>query len=533
MAARRSRRVTPPRIVLPTVRTPFLVAGFIALASARDLRAQCADGSPPPCRAAARPAAAPPAASVAVLSFANAAGDSSAAFLASGIADAITARLSGVRRLTVASRAAVARVRDAAAMRTADIGRALGVTFLVSGTLRQVDGRLSVTAELVRAATGQQIWARQFDQPRAELLAIQGTIAQEVAAAILGPLRQEEQDVLAARPTRDPRAFELFLGTNGALWNADPVVLQRAVGSLENALRLDPSFTDATGRIAFLYGFAFNWNMAIPGMSPESLLTRGLAYANQALAADSNSVEAWNALTFALFFREPPDYAGALAAARRGLAIDSSDANIRANYATILRRLGDFASAQEEYRRVSAINPGVFQAVADQGFIAITLRRFPEARVLYDSALAIRDAWQNQFYAARTRLLVGDTAGARRAIARALDQVPLASRSLVLAAQAQVDARLGDTAAARATVEPLVAALGAEGPLGMREGTEIALALVALGERGRALDLLERVRPRSAWLWSYLILPWYDPIRADPRFQRLVREAAPPGAPRM
>jgi len=501
------------------------------LVAASPLQGQCPDGSPPPCRAAARPA--PPATSLAVLSFGNVARDSNAAFLASGLADAITSRLSGVRRLSVASRASVARVRDAEAIRTAEIGRALGVTYLVTGSLRQVDGRLAVTAELVRAATGQQAWARQFDQPRAELLAIQGTIAQEVAAAILGPLRPEERDVLAARPTRDPRAFELFLSTNDVLWNPDPVVLQRAIASLENALRLDPSFTDAMGRIAFLYGFAMNWNMAIPGMSPESLQARGLAFANRALAADSNSVEAWNGLNFVLFFREPPDYAGALAAARRGLALDSMDANVRTNYATILRRLGDFASAQEEYRRVIAINPRVYQAVADLGFVAITLRRYEEARTLYDSSLAIHDAWQNQFYAARARLQVGDTAGARRAIARALDLVPLSSRSLVLAAQAQVDARLGDTAAARATVEPLVAALGPDGPIAMREGTEIALALVALGDRARAMDLLERVRPRGAWLWSYLVMPWWDPVRADPRFQRLVRESAPPGAPRM
>jgi TolB-like protein/Tfp pilus assembly protein PilF len=515
------------------VRTPIVLAGFFALVTAREVRAQCPDGSPPPCRAAARAPVPPPVTSVAVLSFTNAASDSAMAFLASGIADAITTRLSGVRRLSVASRAAVARVRDAEDLRTAEIGRALGVAYLVTGSLRQVDGRLAVTAELVRAASGQQVWARQFDQPRTELLAIQGTIAQEVAAAILGPLSPPERDLLAARPTRDPRAFELFLGSNRALWSADPVVLQRAIASLENALRLDPSFTDAMGRIGFLYGFAMNWNMAIPGMSPESLQARGLDYANRALAADSNSVEAWNGLSFALFFREPPDYAGALAAARRGVALDSSDANIRANYATALRRLGDFASAREEYRRTLAVSPTVHQAAADLGFVALTLRRYEEARAWYDSSLAIRDAWQNQFYAARARLLVGDTAGARRAIARALDQVPLSSRALVLAAQAQVDARLGDTAAARATVEPLVAALGPDGPLGMREGTEIALALVALGDRTRALDLLERVRPRSAWLWSYLILPWYDPVRADPRFQRLLRESAPPGAPRM
>ncbi len=515
------------------MRPSALLAGLLALASARDLRAQCPDGSPPPCRAVVRAAGAPPATSIAVLSFTNASHDSADAFLATGIADAVTARLSGVRRLSVASRAAVTRVREIEDLRTAEIGRELGVTYLLTGSIRPDGGRLAVTVELVRAANGQQVWARQFDQPRAELLAVQGAIARGAAEAIVGPLRQEEQDRLAVRPTRDPRAFELFLSTNATVWNADPGPVQRAIGSLETALRLDPAFTDAMGRIAYFYGWAINWNLRMPGVAPESLVSRGLTYANRALAADSGSVEAWNALGYLLFFRDPPDYEGALAAGRRAVALDSVDAGLRNNYAVLLRRLGDFASAEEEYHRAIRASPQNIQAIADLGFLAFTMRRYGQARVWYDSAIAVRDAWQNQHYASRMRLLTGDTAGARRAADRALDMVPLSSRAMVLAAHAQVDAGLGDTAAARATLDPLVVALGPDGPVGMREGTEVAVGLVALGDRGRALDILERVRPRSAWLWSYLILPWFDPVRADPRFQRLLRESAPPGAPRM
>jgi hypothetical protein len=111
--------------------------------------------------------------------------------------------------------------------------------------------------------------------------------------------------------------------------------------------------------------------------------------------------------------------------------------------------------------------------------------------------------------------------------------VPLASRPLALIAAAQVEARAGDTAAARAMLAPLMAALGTDDPVAVREGYGTALALLALGDRDRAIALLERVRPRGAWLWSYLVMPWFDALRADPRFQRLIREAAPPGAPRM
>ncbi len=511
---------------------------------AAPLGAQCPDGSPPPCRAAARPGpgtargapegATAPAASVAVLTFADAGADSSAAWLASGLSDAVTARLSRVDRLTVASRTAVRRLRGAETMATADLGRSLGVAWLLSGTLRPTRDRIVASVELVQAGTGRQVWARQYDRPRSDLLGLQALVAQDAAGRILGGLRTDERGLLDARPTRDPRAFELYLGTAASMFVADPRNIQRAIAALEQALRIDPDYSDALGRLAYFYGFAANWNLTMPGLVPESLVTRGLAYADRALAADSSSVDAWSGRGYLLFFSDPPQYEASLASLRRGVALDTASMEVRNNYAAILRRLGDFASAEEQYRLLIQADPGQYQAVADLGFVAYTLRRYDEARRWYDSAIAIRpDAWQNQGFGARARLAVGDTAGARRAAARMLELVPLASRPQAIAVGAQIAARTGDTAAARAAAEPVAASLGTEGPLAVREGFETALALVALGERGRALDLLERIRPRGAWLWSYLVMPLFDPLRADPRFQRLVRESAPPGAPRL
>jgi len=468
-----------------------------------------------------------------VLTFTNGSRDSADAYLAAGLADVVTARLSAVHRLVVASRTAVARVHGVETMRTAEIGRALGVTSLLTGRVRRAEGQLMVTAELVRAATGQQLWSRQFEQPQSELLAIQGAIATDVAAALLGTLQPDERDRLVARPTRDPRAFDLYLRTNDAMWDADSRAVQQAIANLEAALRIDPNFSAAMGRMAYFYGWATNWGLLLPGMAPESAIARGLVLADQALAADSNATDAWLGRSYLLFFRDPPDYVGSLTAVRQGVSLDTANANLHNQYATTLRRLGDFASADAEYRLALRADPHMAQSMADRGMIALTLRRPAEAQALYDSAIAIRDAWQIRQFGTRAHLANGDTAGARREVARLLEQAPLASRSMALAAAAQVEARLGDTASARARVEPLVTALGADGPVRVREGFEIALALVALGDRDRAIALLERARPRGAWLWSYLIMPWFDPVRSDPRFQQLVRASAPPGAPRM
>ena len=117
---------------------------------------QCPDGAPPPCRGATRPAA-PALNSVAVLYFENATRDTNDAYLSDGITEEIISRLAGIERVTVRSRYLVRRYRGAALEDPAAVGRALNVTYLVSGSVRRAGGRLRVNAELIRAAGGAQV----------------------------------------------------------------------------------------------------------------------------------------------------------------------------------------------------------------------------------------------------------------------------------------------------------------------------------------------------------------------------------------
>ena len=107
---------------------------------------QCPDGTPPPCRSAARGTPAPT--SVAVLYFDNRSRDSADAYLAEGLTEQTIAQLGEVQRLTVASRFAVRRFRGDAAPEPATVGRALNVTYLVTGSVQRAGNRLRVTAEM-------------------------------------------------------------------------------------------------------------------------------------------------------------------------------------------------------------------------------------------------------------------------------------------------------------------------------------------------------------------------------------------------
>jgi len=148
------------------MRYRLLLCVLAATSLARPALAQCPDGTPPPCRRASLT----PSNSIAVLTFDNVSRDTSDAYLAEGLANDISARLAQVERLTVTSRTMVRRLPNSAAMTPQAMGRSLAANYLVNGGIQRAQGRLHVSVELLRAATGQTVWSSQFDRTTADLL---------------------------------------------------------------------------------------------------------------------------------------------------------------------------------------------------------------------------------------------------------------------------------------------------------------------------------------------------------------------------
>ena len=166
------------RIVAVTVVLASVGAGLV--------RAQCPDGSPPPCRAAA--VAAPRPTSVAVLYLDNASPDSTDDYLAEGLTEAIIVQLGQVARISVQSRSAVRRFRGAHVPDPRIIGRTLGVAYLVTGSVQRADRAVRVTIELAHTTTGLRVWGDQFIGADDSLFALQDDIARRVAEGVAGRL---------------------------------------------------------------------------------------------------------------------------------------------------------------------------------------------------------------------------------------------------------------------------------------------------------------------------------------------------------
>src|SRR5256712_5873716 len=475
---------------------------------------------------AAVPEHAAPAASVAVLYFETP--DTATAYLADGLTEAIITSLGRVERLGVKSRNAVRRFRGTAEDPTT-LGRALGVAYLVSGSVGRPGRGQSpaFTVELFRASDGMQAWGGQYESRDPALHANPDAAARAVATVITGALRPVERSALASRPPRDPGAYDRFLRANYELAQRTPRAVRRAIDQYECALRLDPGFTPALARVAIGYGLFLDWGWEYPGLSPEAVLSRGFDAADRALQQDSTAADAWMARGFLLRLPNPRTFPGVSEALLRSIALDPRNAEAHHQYGMALLWLGRDSAAADMYGRALQLEPERPITLFNLGRVAARQVHYAEARRWADSALAI-DPGADYAYVLRAlaEFRLGKPAEAR-ADAETAARLRSGFRVPGEAVLALVELQAADTPAARKRIQRLEREIRSAGNHTITDAAWVGRALVALQEPDRALELLERVRPRGARLWYYLRAPEFDAIRSNPRFAQLVAESAP------
>ena len=488
------------------------------LASAHWAAAQCPDGTPPPCARAT--AAAPGTNSVGVMLFNNLTRDTAYAYLSDGLASEIATSLSRVPRLEVRSPGAVRSAQRGVEPDPRAIGRRLNVRYVVEGEFQRGGDRIRISVRLVAVPSGTQRWSEAYTRPVADLLTVQEEIASAVATAIAGQLLPQERSVLAARPTRNPEAYDHFLRGNFQLARRTPRGVAGAIAEYEAATGIDPSFPQAEARIALAYALYLDWGWDFPGVPRDSQLTRGERAADRALALDSLSADGWMARGYLRSFRDPRAMDGVIPDLERATRLDPRNAEAWHQYGSFLSTLGRQEESNVAVRRALAIEPGrpVSWAQLAQGFEL--LGRDPEARAAYDSAITV----DPEFYAAyafRTwvRIRAGDVVGAQADADAALRFSPPGETYYGSAPQAAVAAYRGDTVTARRIVEPALAPFATRAPSPL-VAQMLALGLIAAGQRDEAVTLLERTVPQGALLWVSARFPAFEPRLSDPSASR-------------
>ncbi|HWC74918.1 MAG TPA: protein kinase, partial [Gemmatimonadales bacterium] len=295
--------------------------------------------------------------SVAVLYFANLSDDSADAYLANGLTEEIIARLGEMGRFAVKSRTALAALPGKSRSDPASIGRTLGVTHIVNGSVRRARSRFRVTVELVHARSGSHVWGAQFDRPDSDFLDVEESIAAAVAEQVEGQLAPARYQTRETRVSRDPVAYDHYLRGNHYLAQRTAHGVELAIDEYDIAARRDPHFIEALARQAYGYALFLYYGWPYEGISPESLLALGRRRADQALRADSTVAEAWLARGRMLEVANPVTYEGAIAAYRRASALDPQDPEIFNMLGASLRELGDDSGATRAFYQALRLDP--------------------------------------------------------------------------------------------------------------------------------------------------------------------------------
>jgi len=472
--------------------------------------AQCPDGSPPPCGRPAH-AVAPSSNSVAVLYLDNLSRDTADAFLADGLTEEIIIRLGQVPRLEVKSRYEVQRFRGRAEQDLPALGRALGAAYLVTGSVQRAGDRVRLRYEVIRAATRTQVAGDVIDRASSDVLTLEADIAAVVATAITGHLLPDERSRLTRPLTKSPPAYEQYLrGVQAAHNFGDEAALRSAVAYFNRAIALDSGFAAAYA------GKAVAWSMLADGyVTPLEGYGQTRVAANQALARDSSQALAWAMLANAAFALDL-DAPECARLARRGIALDPHGGWSRLFLSGALWAEGKTDSALAEARRAwqndslfVIMSVSYINMLVESGHLDTAAVMIPRIRAILPASDA--DALEGMLVGAR-----GDWHNAVRLLGWRYYGGAFDAGLYVRALLA-----LGDTVAARATVDSMLAARTP----GYYNPVALARAFAALGDIDRGMEWLGRAfAERTAlvvWVRQY---PELAVLRADPRYAALDRQ---------
>jgi TolB-like protein len=362
---------------------------------------------------------------IAVLPF-ESLGDTSEAYFAEGMSDAVRGKLAALPGLQVISGASSVQYRHTTKP-PQQIAGELGVRYLVVGRVRPVggsgeQGRVQVSPELIEAhprGAPTTRWQQPLDAPLADIFRLQAEISRGVAEALGVALGDDERVRLAEPPTQNLAAYQAYLRGEQVSKNleaGDPAMLRRALPYYEQAVALDSGFVEALTRLAIVHT---NLYYATPSPA-EANAAR--AAAERALALAPSRPEGRIAMG---------DYLGgvlkekaqALKQYTLGLQTAPNHVELLARAGVTEQVLGRWQPALQHFQRAQALDPRSVMAARTLAYALFFLRRYPEALAATDRALALAKTANFFQLKAMIYLAQGDLARARAVVRAALEQL--------------------------------------------------------------------------------------------------------------
>jgi TolB-like protein len=353
-------------------------------------------------------------------------------YFADGLSDEVRGKLSNLPSLRVTARSSSSEYK-ATHKAPRDIGKELGVQYLLSGTVRWDkrggDARVRVSPELILATDASTVWQAPFDAPLNDVFRVQTQIAEQVAQALKLVLRTGDQATLAQRPTQDLPAYDAFLRgeeISGSLTRTDANTLREATLYYQQAVDLDSTFVVAWLQLTRAHTMAF-----VKGYDPSPSRREVARQAFERVAAlrPDGYERHWAGSAY---------YGFVLNDQTRGRQENLAALRLAPRHPDLLRiqasyemNAGQWDSALAHLRRAAEVDPRSVNTLSSEAGALMLLRRYPAATVVAQQTLALDstnlESWQR---VATAHVAEGDLAAAEattHAAATRLGSIPVAA----------------------------------------------------------------------------------------------------------
>lgn len=462
--------------------------------------------------------------SIAVLPFENLSEDKANAYFADGIQEEILTRLSRIGDLKVISRTSTQRFKSSPD-NIPEIAKQLDVAHILEGSVRKAGNRVRVHVQLIDAESDAHLWAERYDRELIDIFAVESDIAAKIAEALQARLSGAERRAISAQPTTNTEAHELYLKGRHFWRNFLAPGYEKVRDYFQQAVELDPSYAPAYAGLSLYYSFG-----AANGILPPDVWAQAETAANKALALDETLGEAINSYAgVELYYKR--NWPAAERAFHRGAELNPNFADIRHHYGLCLVLFGRGDEALRQVERANQLDPFFPGLQLHTGRIYFFLRDYDRARSQFAKTLELHPGY------AAAHEYFGDACQMSGLPAEAIIQWRAA---LALSGEPE-QARLLEETFAASGLDAALRALARKQLEQLLEktarGEHIAayhylMAYMRLGDTEQAFSWMAKTVEERSWFALQLrINPLLDPLRGDPRFEKLSLPSATPSAP--
>src|SRR5437868_3291749 len=472
--------------------------------------AQSREGGRPPAAAGSLPQK-----SIAVLPFDNLSRDPDNAFFAEGVQDEILTRLAKVADLKVIARTSTQKFKSAPTD-LREVAKQLDVTNILEGSVQKANDQVRVNVQLINALTNSHLWAEIYDRKLTDIFAVESDIAKTIADALQAKLTGSEKRMMAAQPTSDTTAYELYHKGRSLWGKRTGDNIPKAIAFYEQAIARDPNYALAYAGLSD----AFILAPFYAGADRRESYSKAKEAALKALRLDPNLAEAHLALGKVLFFSEI-DLAGATREYKRAIELKPNDATAHHWFGNdTLTALGRFDEAIAEGRRAIELDPLSIVINADVGSTFYYAGRYDESARQLRKTLEIDPTSFYAHYNLGIALqAAGDLSGA---IAEYEKAKQLSDNTYVSMLCAQAKAYAGDKDAALRMLSDLDKVSQQREVVGYLR----TLLYLSLNNKDEALRWLEQNSREGAGstLTGIRYVQWSIRCHGIPRFKRPVQK---------